>query len=72
MIKILKDGKPIKTCEIIYSTVCDKCGCEFEFEVEDFVWMERRINGACAIRCPHCTYEIRGAYQTFNPRKEEV
>lgn len=72
MIKIIKEGKLLKGNKILFRAKCDRCGCEFEFEIEDFTKIERRLNGDYFINCPYCDYELRGKYEHFNPQVIEV
>lgn len=72
MIKIVKKGKLPKTYKALFRAKCDKCNCEFEFEMEDFTKIERRIDGYYFIACPCCGYEVVGKYNDFNPQQVEV
>lgn len=73
MIKIIKEGKlPTKIYKTVFTTKCTKCGCEFEFEREDFDKVERCIAGNYYITCSYCNYEIAGKYEYFKPHIIEV
>ena len=67
MIKILKEGKIPKPKKYIYIEICNNCGCEFEFEKEDCIAIERRIDGMMTINCPCCDCHI---ISKGNNRKE--
>ena len=58
MIKILKPGRDQKSYAVTYKKICQRCGCEFEFEESDCdsVEREKRLGGAvyAEITCPHC------------------
>ena len=58
MIKIIKEGKIPKPKKYIYKEKCSVCGCEFEFEIEDCIAIERRINGFMTVDCPCCKNHI--------------
>ena len=45
MIKIIKEGKKS------FVETCPKCGCEFEYELED-------VDASGAVRCPYCEERI--------------
>ena len=68
MIKITKDGKLPTEQKILFNAKCDICGCEFEFGLEDFVKIEKRINGNYTVVCPQCGHEIQAKAEYFNPR----
>lgn len=68
MIKITKEGKLPKKDKILFTAKCSRCNCEFEFEIEDFTKIEKRLNGDYFINCPYCNYEIQGKYEYFNPK----
>lgn len=63
MIKILKEGKvPVKT-KCIFKQKCNRCGCEFEFEVEDCNFIGKNINARVySITCPLCRFSITGSH----------
>ena len=68
MVKITKEGKLPTEQKILYNAKCDICGCEFEFELEDFAKIEKRINGNYTVVCPQCGHEIQAKAEYFNPR----
>ena len=72
MIKILKDGvvKKDTLIHFIYNATCDKCGCEFEFEIEDIKSQERHPGGKKTIECPYCHKDITKS--SFDYREVEV
>lgn len=77
MIKIIKEGKLPKPQKTLFTVNCNKCNCEFEFEMEDFTKIERTVRsldgcGRYFIKCPYCNYEIMGKYEYFNPRRVEI
>lgn len=58
MIRVVKDGKkPVKT-KTIWCFTCPDCGCEFECELEDFKYKEKRPGGDMALQCPCCEKEL--------------
>lgn len=61
MIKILKEGKiPVKTKDI-FEKKCSRCGCEFEFEMEDCDYISKSINNrSYSIACPFCKITLSG------------
>ena len=63
MIKIIKPGKTD------FRKTCDKCGCIFEYNVEDI--------DDCYIKCPTCHKEYYGfepeyLEKTFNSNKKQL
>lgn len=58
MIKILKPGIERIKEKAIYRTYCNYCSCEFEFEEEDIIKKERRIDGNIYVKCPCCGKEL--------------
>lgn len=71
MINILKQGTLPPITKIIYKTVCNKCGCEFEFDVEDAM-VERRPNGNMSVKCPHCEHLIKNKRDSFESRELKI
>ena len=71
MIKILKEGVIPKPKRIIYKATCNYCGCEFEFETEDCLFIERRLNGNIVIDCPCCEKHINYKHENLEYREEE-
>ncbi|MBR4377980.1 MAG: hypothetical protein IKP50_03790 [Bacilli bacterium] len=65
MIKIIKDGAMPKKTKIVFKETCDECGCEFEFELEDFVSRERRLDGYGTILCPCCNKIIKKKIEQY-------
>lgn len=73
MIKIISKSRPHKIYKPLFTVECNKCHCEFEFELEDFTKKGIYLGGDCFyINCPSCGYEIVGNYEYFNPRLIEV
>lgn len=75
MIKIIKNGliptKKIKTIFIVSDgDKCPKCGCEFEFELEDCEKVELSKYGIISVKCPFCDYLISGSMDRFKTREE--
>lgn len=58
MIKILKEGTLPKPKRYIYKTECQYCHCEFEFETEDCIALEKRVNGRLTVECPCCNNRL--------------
>ena len=77
MIKIIKEGKKVKSYKTIYIITCSKCGCEFECEDSDLT-IERKINGKRSINCPCCKKEFIlvsddvGSPYNYKTRQEEI
>ena len=60
MINILEPGKKQKKQRVIYTVVCQYCGCKFECELEDFKALSKSIENPLAmIDCPNCGLEIQ-------------
>lgn len=73
MIKILKEGKlPNKNIKRIYKTTCSNCSCEFEFEKEDCIAVERRLDGNMTVECPYCHTKITQAFFKYREVLENV
>ena len=72
MIKILKNGVIKKPTKTIFTAECSYCCCEFEFEVEDVLTMEKSINGIIEIRCPYCGRIVCVPRLDVKTREEEV
>lgn len=58
MIKIIKEGQVPKPKKYIYKETCGECKCEFEFEIEDCISIEKRIDGIMTIDCPCCNKHL--------------
>lgn len=71
MIRIIKPGKVIIK-KTICKLTCPHCGCEFEFEVEDFHKIEKKLDGDAWINCPWCHKEIKVKRSELQTREEEI
>ena len=71
MVRILKPGKIVKK-KTICKLTCPYCGCEFEFEVEDFHKIEKKLDGDAWINCPWCHKEIKVKRSELETREEEI
>ena len=71
MITIIKDGVKPKKMKTIYKTTCEICGCEFEFEYEDFFVIERRPDGNATINCPCCDHTIEKRMSQYEQKEVE-
>jgi DNA-directed RNA polymerase subunit RPC12/RpoP len=49
--KVIKPGRDD------YRAVCDQCGCEFTYTLDDV--QHNYIYGGDAVRCPHCSKQRR-------------
>lgn len=72
MITIIKKGIPPKQYKIIYTTKCENCDCEFEFELEDCSRVERSLNGYINIECPCCKEKLERMKGYLKAREVEV
>lgn len=54
MINVIKHGVKPEDQRLIYIYECSKCGCEFEFELEDCLYVEKRLDGCVGFKCPEC------------------
>lgn len=54
-IKIIKEGKRKIA---VYGAKCHHCGCEFEFNKEDFSEIRDRTYPVGNIKCPHCARDV--------------
>lgn len=54
MKEIIRPGNIQKKTETIYFLTCPTCGCEFKCNIEDFEYLERKIDGRGSIECPYC------------------
>lgn len=66
MIKILKEGIVPKPKRIIYKTTCENCHCEFEFEIEDCLFIEKRMNGNVVVDCPCCNKHVNCKHESLS------
>lgn len=57
MINILRPGNFEPETEIVYTTTCPVCRCEFEFTLKDCIIIEKRPNGNISVKCPCCHKE---------------
>lgn len=71
MINIIKQGT-IKKTKTVYTIKCSCCGCEFECEGEDFLYMTKGLHGSAAISCPCCTTTLEFEYDSIPRRQEEI
>lgn len=71
MIKILKEGTHPKPKRIIYKTECQYCHCEFEFETEDCLFVEKRMNGNVVVDCPCCNKHVNRKHDSLSFREAE-
>lgn len=73
MIKIVKEGVVPKPKRIIYKTTCNYCKCEFEFEAEDCLIIEKRINGNvfAVVDCPCCNKHVNCKRESLSFREVE-
>lgn len=71
MITIIKDGVKPKKTKTIYKTTCERCGCVFEFEYEDFFAIERRPDGNATINCPCCDKIIEKRMSQYEQKEVE-
>ena len=71
MIKILKYGVVPKPKRIIYKTTCNYCKCEFEFEANDCLFLERGINGNIVVDCPCCNNHVNCKRESLSFREIE-
>ena len=72
MIKILKEGEIPEPKKYIYKISCYFCNCEFEFELEDCLDVERCPNGHVTVECPCCHKHIakrRGELESMEIEK---
>jgi len=72
MIKILKEGNLPKNKKIIYRKDCNNCGCQFEFELEDCLSIERCLDGKITIQCPCCKQLITANRNSLGYREEDL
>lgn len=65
MINILKEGKLPTKIQYVFKEKCRKCGCEFEFAMEDceYVKYDRSdiYKRYYLIICPYCKSNITGS-----------
>ena len=71
MINIVKNGVKPKRKRVIFKETCERCGCEFEFEYEDFIVLDRRLNGFATVNCPYCSERITKQINQYEHREVE-
>lgn len=76
---ILEEGCVKPVIKTIYKTTCTKCGCVFEFEIEDYETRVKDLsiktftNGYMgSIVCPYCKKEFPVYDNMLEVRKEVV
>lgn len=72
MIRIIKDGKIPKKQKPIYTIECQYCGCVFECESSDLLFMSRGLDCTFVVRCPCCNIMIEDNTNSIETRYEEV
>ena len=70
MINILKPGVTSPIIKTIYKASCSKCGCEFEFDIEDT--HDFAPSGNMSIKCPQCGHLIKNKRNAFNSREVKI
>lgn len=72
MIKIIKEGKIEEPP--IYRSTCERCGCEFEFALED-AEQEFSMSGFASyvfLPCPYCGKMVYNYGEPINAKKDEA
>ena len=72
MIKIIKDGKIPKKQKAIYTIQCHHCGCVFECESSDFLYIARGLDCTFEVTCPCCGAVIKNNADMVKPRYEDI
>jgi len=54
MINVIKHGVKPEDQRLIYIYECPSCGCKFEFELEDCIYVEKCLDGRVGFKCPEC------------------
>lgn len=54
MKEIIRPGNIQRKTKTIYFLTCPTCGCVFKCGIEDFEYLERKIDGYGSIECPDC------------------
>lgn len=62
-IRIIKHGLDFLNAE------CPKCGCLFEFEIEDMETYHIGVDKVEQIRCPDCNYPLKWWYGEKSGRR---
>ena len=71
MIKVLKEGVIPTPKRIIYKATCSYCKCEFEFEADDCLLIEKRLDGNVVVDCPCCKRHVNYKHDALEYREEE-
>lgn len=68
MISVIKHGILPENQVYIFKKECPHCSCVFEFELEDCIKIEKRLDGFMTVVCPDCGRELKVSRDTLNYR----